>query len=139
LIAPELPRLMVDESLVSRVFTNLVDNAIRHTPNNGHVRLEATHDHTLPTLLRISVTDTGKGVPPDQRERVFEKFAQIPKSVVHGHRGSGLGLTLCKLVVEAHGGKIWIESGPEGGAAFFFTLPIAEEGRPLHERQPADR
>ena len=139
LIAPELPRLMVDESLVSRVFTNLVDNAIRHTPSNGHVRLEATHDHTLPTLLRISVTDTGKGVPPDQRERVFEKFAQIPKSPVRGHRGSGLGLTLCKLVVEAHGGKIWIESGPEGGAAFIFTLPIAEEGSLPHERQPADR
>jgi signal transduction histidine kinase len=70
--------------------------------------------------------DTGKGIPPELRERVFEKFVQLPKSALRGHRGSGLGLTFCKLSIEAHGGRIWIDSSPEGGAAFWFTLPIAQ-------------
>jgi signal transduction histidine kinase len=70
------------------------------------------------------VTDTGPGIPEKDRERVFERFVQLNKGErVRGSKGSGLGLTFCKLAIEAHGGRIWVDSGPEGGAAFHFTLP----------------
>ena len=71
------------------------------------------------------VVDTGNGVPADMRERIFEKFVQVQGSALRGRRGTEIGLSFCKLAVEAHGGKIWVESGPEGGAAFVFTLPLA--------------
>jgi len=74
----------------------------------------------------VRVADSGKGIPLDERERVFEKFRQIStQSPMRGRRGSGLGLTLCKLVLEAHGERIWVEAqGPLSGASFAFTLPI---------------
>lgn len=131
LVTPDFPLLRVDEDLISRVLFNLVDNALRHTPNRGEIRLEANLEHvngnTEPHMARVSVTDTGRGIPPEARERVFEMFVQVPKSALRGHRGSGLGLTFCKLTVEAHGGKIWVGSGPEGGASFMFTLPLVRE------------
>ncbi|MCE7948449.1 MAG: GAF domain-containing protein [Chloroflexi bacterium CFX4] len=125
-IAPNVPSVAVDREQIKRVLFNLLDNAIRHTPSGGQIRVSASLERiTAERMLTISVTDTGKGIPPEQRTRIFEKFVQISKSAVRGHRGSGLGLTFCRLAVEAHGGKIWVESGAEGGAAFSFTLPLA--------------
>ncbi|MFQ3535743.1 MAG: GAF domain-containing protein [Aggregatilineales bacterium] len=125
-ITPRLPHAYADQEQIRRVLFNLLDNALRHTPSGGQIRLSA-HLNVTERTLCVSVTDTGKGVPPEQRTRIFEKFVQISKSAVRGHRGSGLGLTFCRLSIEAHGGKIWVESGAEGGAAFFFTLPLAPQ------------
>lgn len=122
-----LPDLYVDCRAASRVLTQMLDNALRHVPDDGQVQLVAVPeaDATGIPMLRIGVLDNGKGVPADQRERIFEKFAQVPKSALRGRRGLGLGLTYCKLTIEAHGGKIWVEDAPGGGAAFWLTLPVA--------------
>ncbi len=125
-IAPNVPSVAVDREQINRVLFNLLDNAIRHTPSGGQIRVSASLERVAAeSMLTISVTDTGKGIPLEQRTRIFDKFVQISKSAVRGHRGSGLGLTFCRLAVEAHGGKIWVASGAEGGAAFSFTLPLA--------------
>jgi GAF domain-containing protein len=126
LIEPQLPEVYADREQIRRVLYNLLDNALRHTPSGGQVRLSAQLNG-LERMLTVDVTDTGRGVPPELRKRIFEKFTQISGSAVRGHRGSGLGLTFCQLSIEAHGGKIWVESGAEGGAAFFFTLPLAAQ------------
>ncbi|MCS6871612.1 MAG: GAF domain-containing protein, partial [Anaerolineae bacterium] len=125
-ISPNLPNVHADRELIRRVLYNLLDNAVRHTPNGGQIRLNASLN-VAERMLTVGVTDTGKGVPPEMRTHIFEKFVQISKSAVRGHRGSGLGLTFCRLAIEAHGGKIWVESGAEGGAAFFFTLPLTAQ------------
>ncbi|HRE47011.1 MAG TPA: GAF domain-containing protein [Aggregatilineales bacterium] len=128
LVPADVPLITADTELIRRVLTNLVENALRHTPKNGEVRLEtALLPPSAPNdepALRISVTDTGKGVPPDYRTRIFEMFVQVPGSNIRGRRGSGIGLTFCRLAVEAHGGRIWVDSGPEGGARFAFRLPL---------------
>jgi signal transduction histidine kinase len=122
-IPADFPSVCMDEELILRVLSNLLDNALRHTPVRGQVRIEA-EPQVGRNFALISVIDTGKGILPDVREQIFGKFVQVPKSALRGHRGSGLGLTFCKLVIEAHGGQIWADSGPEGGAAFRFTLPF---------------
>ena len=124
-VPTDLPLLRIDEEQIRRVVVNLLDNALRHTPANGQIRIEGSlEDGTGYT--RVGVIDSGEGIPAELRERIFEKFVQLPKTALRGPRGIGLGLTFCKLAVEAHGGHIWVESGPEGGAAFWFTLPVAE-------------
>jgi signal transduction histidine kinase len=121
-----LPLLQIDEVSIRRVFINLIDNALRHTPKDGEVRVEAAVTHVRgQAFVQISVTDTGKGIPEAFREQIFEKFSQVPKSALRGQKGTGLGLTYCKRAIEAQGGRIWVEKGPEGGAMFNFTLPVA--------------
>lgn len=123
-VPPNLPPLHIDEEQIRRVLINLLDNALRHTPADGEVRVEAAIVNGK-GFAKIGVVDTGKGVPIEARERIFEKFYQMSQSALRGHRGVGLGLTFCRLSIEAHGGRIWVEDGPEGGAAFWFTLPVA--------------
>jgi len=128
-VPPNLPDVRMDAEQIRRVIVNLLDNAVRHTPANGQVRLEgrvtANRDE-----VQIGVIDTGKGIPKADRERIFDKFYQRPHTALRGHKGVGLGLTFCKLTVEAHNGRIWADEGPEGGAAFWFTLPIATAPKP---------
>ena len=125
-VPPDLPPVWFDEEKVHRILINLLDNALRHTPAGGEIRVEGA-------LLRddchalIRVVDTGPGIPAEARDRVFEKFTQLDRGALRGHKGTGLGLTFCQLAVEAHGGRIWVEDGPEGGAAFCFTLPLAPD------------
>ena len=83
--------------------------------------LEGTSQH----YISVSVTDTGTGIPEEYRDKIFEKFSQIEEQESRRGRGSGLGLTFCKLVVEAHGGRIWVESQVGQGSTFTFTLPVA--------------
>ncbi len=122
----DLPPVQVDAAQIRRVITNLVDNALRFTPEGEQVAICA---QVLPEeggRMKVSVVDHGPGVPPEARERIFEKFATgLTGQPRRGHRGLGLGLTFCKLAVEAHGGQIWVEDGLNGGAVFCFTLPIA--------------
>jgi len=121
-IAPDIPTLNVDHDIIRRVLINLVDNALRFTPADSKILLEATNslDHLL-----IRIADSGPGIPPEERERIFERFRQIKASQpLRGSRGAGLGLTFCKLSVEAHGGRIWVDDkSPLPGACFALTLP----------------
>ncbi len=121
----DLPPVFADEDKIKRVFLNLLDNALRYTPSGGQVRIHIREENGEQV---VSIVDTGKGIPPELHERVFERFFQgDTRERQRGAKGSGLGLTFCKLAVEAHGGRIWVTNGPEGGAAFYFTLPSIEE------------
>jgi signal transduction histidine kinase len=119
-VAAELPAVVADEEKVDRILANLVGNAIKYTPDEGRITVAVglEDDHVV-----VSVTDTGPGIPPEDRERIFERFAQANGESAK-RRGFGLGLAFCQLAVEAHGGRIWVEPGDEGlGSRFVFTLP----------------
>lgn len=109
--------IVSDANLIERVFTNLVGNATKFTPEGGSITI---HIEDGPDLIRCSVIDTGEGIPPNYLEKVFDKFKQVEG---HYKGGAGLGLTICKKIVEAHGGKIWVESEVGKGAKFIFTIP----------------
>ena len=120
-VSGELPPVRADYSALIRVIGNLIDNAVKFTPAGGHVVLSA---HRVANGVRFSVADTGYGIPPEQHERIFEKFAQAGIRAEGQRGGVGLGLTFCKLAVEAHNGRIWVESDRGMGATFHFVLPI---------------
>jgi signal transduction histidine kinase len=115
--------VVADRDLLQRLLENLIDNAIRHTPEETEVTLTA---RTVDGAVEIRVADRGAGVPAEMREKVFDRFVQIESGGPQVARtGRGLGLTFCKLVVEAHGGRIWLDdAGP--GAAFVVVLPNVE-------------
>ena len=125
-IAPDLPPFPGDEDKLRRTLVNLLGNAIKFTPAGGTITVGAGYSETGQSVL-FSVSDTGEGIPPEAFGRIFEKFGQVASR--HGGRtmSTGLGLTFCKLAVEAHGGRIWVESRPGEGSAFFFTIPRASE------------
>lgn len=112
-----LPEIVLDPNLLERVFTNLIGNASKFTPDDGTI---TTYIKNQGDTVRCSVKDTGDGIPPDYLDKVFDKFKQVEGQF---KGGAGLGLTICKRVVEAHGGKIWVESKVGEGAEFIFTLP----------------
>jgi two-component system sensor histidine kinase/response regulator len=118
--AVTLETIRVDRDLFQRVLENLVENAIRHAPRDSVVRID---DCRLPGAIEIRVADTGPGVPPEQRERIFDRFVQVdsPKQLA-SRSGRGLGLTFSKSAIEAHGGRIWVEDG-NPGAVFCMRLP----------------
>ncbi|MBI5667314.1 MAG: GAF domain-containing protein [Chloroflexi bacterium] len=121
-IPPDLPPVRVDSDKMHRVLTNLLDNALRFTPAAGQVQVSAAAERGR---LVVRVADSGPGIPEAEREHIFEKYRQLAGSEpLRGHKGSGLGLTFCRLVIEAHGQSIWVESGPLPGACFAFTLPF---------------
>jgi two-component system sensor histidine kinase/response regulator len=115
-------RLSCDEDLLRRVLANLVENALRHAPPSSVVRVSAA---ALGDATVLRITDTGAGVAEAMRERIFDPFVQNEETGPRFTRsGRGLGLTFCKIAVEAHGGRIWVEDAAPG-AAFVFTIPNA--------------
>jgi len=114
----DLPLVPVDEILLEQVFVNLLENAARHTPPSTRIEIGAV---AQPGEVVVSVADQGPGIPPGEEERVFEKFHRLGSSP---GQGVGLGLTICRGIVTAHGGRIWAEARPGGGALFRFTVPI---------------
>ncbi|HHS97168.1 MAG TPA: GAF domain-containing protein [Chloroflexi bacterium] len=120
-IAPGLPIVMGDQRLLQRVLLNLLDNALKFTPVEGSI--EVSVEQVDPETVLFAVSDTGPGVPPEDQEQIFERFTRGSDTLV---RGTGLGLAFCKLAVEAHGGRIWVESVPGEGATFKFTIPTAQ-------------
>lgn len=123
-IPDDLPPVWIDDEKIQRVLVNLLDNALRHTPYDGMIYIEATH-RPEERAVWVRIDDTGPGIPPEARSRIFDKFVQLDQAALRGHKGTGLGLTFCKLAIEAHGGRIWVEEGDNGGAAFCFTVPVA--------------
>lgn len=115
-----------DSDLLRRVLENLVENAIRHSPEDSIVRIASTRSPGSPGL-HLSVTDGGAGVPHGAREQIFERYVQLGLEDAAATRmGRGLGLAFCKLAVEAHGGRIWVEDA-EPGAAFCLSIPDEHE------------
>ena len=122
-VAADLPPAVMDVERIDRVLANLLDNAAKYTPAGGRVMVSASAAPAGDQLL-VAVTDSGPGIPADQRERIFERFAQVDTGKKGRTRGFGLGLAYCRLAVEAHHGRIWVEPGPGGkGSRFVFTLP----------------
>jgi len=128
-IERELPGLRVDESAVSEVVYTLIDNAAKYSAKGSTIRIVARHAGD--ELIQMSVEDEGRGIPVDLRERVFDKFFRATRDgdvSTQQPSGTGMGLAIAKGIIEAHDGKIWIESGAGGkGTRVIFTLPIGDE------------
>jgi two-component system sensor histidine kinase BaeS len=117
------PDVAVDRDRMTEVLVNLLDNALRHTPARGNVTLSATRDDGF---ALVSVTDTGEGLDPDELERIFERFYRVDPSRSRDQGGSGIGLTIARALVEAHGGRLWAESDGRGsGTRLICRLPAA--------------
>jgi PAS domain S-box-containing protein len=124
-VPTDLPDAVGDYGKIERVISNLVDNALKFTPAGGKIRITGEELSSHELIVRVS--DNGPGVPEEFREKIFERFSQVPDQSSR-RRGSGLGLTFCRLVAEAHGGKIWVEPNTPFGSSFVFTLPTAGTG-----------
>jgi NtrC-family two-component system sensor histidine kinase KinB len=114
-----LPTVEADSDMIRRVISNLLDNAVKYTPGGGSIKLIAEPSGDA---VDFSVVDTGPGIPAEERHRIFDKYSRIER--IGAPKGLGLGLAFCRLAVKAHGGRIWVDSPPEGGAAFRFCLPL---------------
>jgi signal transduction histidine kinase len=120
--AMDLPRVSVDRLQIERLISNLVINALRHT-KRGEIKISAEPRNSD---LAISVSDTGTGIPAEYLPHIFDKFVQVPDAPIGG---AGLGLTIAKSIVEAHGGQISVQSQVGHGTTFTFTLPLATGAR----------
>src|SRR5207245_8914883 len=121
-LAPVLPTLVADTDKLRRTLINLLANALKFTPAGGQITV-AVHASTDAAAVHFSVTDTGPGIPREAFDRIFEKFGQVAMHQTTGQKSTGLGLTFCKMVVEAHGGRIWVDSELVQGSTFSFTIP----------------
>jgi len=115
--------VFVDDGLIVRVLTNLLANAVKHTPSGGTVSVESARDRTLERSIVIRVRDTGPGINADDAPHIFDRFYQ---GAGRSRGGTGLGLAFCKLAVELHGGSINVVNPGESGAIIQFTLPAAD-------------
>jgi signal transduction histidine kinase len=121
-VTPDLPSFPGDEEKLRRTLVNLLGNAIKFTPQAGSVTVRVVPEpQASGTLFRV--IDTGEGIPSEAFGRIFEKFGQVEMRQGGRKMSTGLGLTFCKMAVEAHGGRIWVESEPGRGSAFYFTIP----------------
>lgn len=121
-VAQDTPRFRGDRGMLKRVFGNLIQNALIHSGAAIELTLVARPD---PNGIRFTVIDTGPGIPHEYHDVIFQKFEQVRAVHAPRVRTSGLGLTFCRLVVEAHGGRIWVQSTEGAGSAFHFILPLA--------------
>ncbi|TVQ10381.1 MAG: histidine kinase [Leptolyngbya sp. DLM2.Bin27] len=119
-IPQDLPMVYADGTQVKRVVTNLLDNAIKYTPEGGQVSVMALHRTTQ--KVQIAIVDTGPGIPAEKRDKIFEESYRLQRDVTQ--EGYGLGLALCQRIVRAHYGQIWVDSAPGEGSSFYFTLPV---------------
>ncbi len=118
-VSEDLPALLADPWRLEQVVTNLVDNAIKFTPAGGTVTVTASNTSEF---IQVNVRDTGIGVPTSESERIFDRFYQVDGGVNRLYKGTGLGLTICRHIVEHHGGRIWVQSDQDTGATFAFTI-----------------
>lgn len=127
-IADDLPPAMGDAERVRQVLLNLISNAVRYSPEGTTITITAeVIEEAGGSWVKVSVTDEGIGIAPEHMERIFTKFAMVPKPG-WTKKGTGLGLFITKGIVEAHGGRLWVESELGEGTTFYFTIPVAVEG-----------
>ncbi len=132
---PDFPLVRADFVQVAQVLTNLLENALKYSPprSDVHVRFVAED-----ALVHVDVTDRGPGVPPNQADAIFECFGRLDCHRRHGPSGTGLGLTICRDIILAHGGRIWADTAPHGGAVFSFTLPLPPKAPPQDAPSPPE-
>ena len=138
-VMDSLPLAWMDIYKIQQVVDNLLSNAIKYTPERGKIEVKADLYQPLSAdsknniehrYLRVSISDTGIGIPPEFQTRIFDKFQEIKQEEIQGTKGTGLGLSIARHIVQAHGGEIWVESIPRKGSTFTFILPL--------ERKTAD-
>jgi len=124
-IVADLPVVLADHNKLIQVVINLLSNAVKFT-NHGNITLKAfeKEDHLI-----VSVTDTGIGIAPGDQSKVFEKFKQVGDTLTDKPQGTGLGLPICKEIIEHHGGRLWLESEIGKGSTFYFSIPVTEEAK----------
>ncbi|MCX5707562.1 MAG: ATP-binding protein [Candidatus Omnitrophica bacterium] len=122
-VSPDLPRPQVDPNKIIQVLNNLIGNAIKFTPENGSITVEAVHEK-VEGVVKVTVKDTGVGIPPEDLGKIFEKFYQAGKKDNNDVKGTGIGLAIVREIVELHKGKVWAESEKGLGSRFIFTLPV---------------
>ena len=121
-IAPDLPIINADINMLERAVTNLIDNAIKYTPNGGQINVGVKrHEDTI----QISVKDTGLGISPEHQKHLFERHVRIPRQEHKKIKGSGLGLFIVKSVAQRHGGDAWVNSIEGEGSTFFMSIPLS--------------
>ncbi|HIK27407.1 MAG: histidine kinase [Oscillatoriaceae bacterium SKW80] len=119
-IPPDLPYVYADPERVRQVLVNLLDNAIKYTPEGGKITLSALHRTTQ--KVQVSICDNGPGIPPESQKHIFEEHFRLPRDEMK--EGYGIGLSLCQRIIRAHYGQIWVDSTPNQGSSFHFTLPV---------------
>ncbi len=123
-VPPETPQLLVDQSQIERVFINLVGNAVKFTPSEGTITVTA---EPRESDVLFSVADTGIGLKEDDRRKLFNEFYRVDNDINQSMKGSGLGLSLAKKIIEAHNGQIWVDSIYTKGSTFSFTIPHQDD------------
>ncbi|MEM9540278.1 MAG: histidine kinase [Cyanobacteria bacterium P01_E01_bin.42] len=116
----DIPNVYADPELISQVLANLLDNAIKYTPTGGNIGFSILHRTTQ--KVQVSVCDTGPGIPEEKRDRIFEGHFRLERD--EAKEGFGIGLALCRQVIQAHYGQIWVDSPDDRGSCFHFTLPV---------------
>lgn len=119
-IPSDLPIVYADAERVRQVIVNILDNAIKYTPNGGTIQISILH--RTAQKVQVSICDTGPGIPLENRDRIFEDHYRLQRDVAQ--EGYGIGLSLCQRIVRAHYGQIWVDSGTHQGSCFHFTLPV---------------
>jgi len=129
----ELPRIYGDKKRLGQVFSNLLSNAVKFTPPKGSVNVNASlitiinENGTAEPYIKVSIADTGIGIPQESLDKIFEKFVQLNNRSVKSIRGTGLGLAISKDIIEQHGGRIKVESEEGKGSTFIFTLKVSKK------------
>ena len=119
-IDEQLPVLLADSRRIGQVLTNLMSNALKFTDDGGAIEISAWQSDGA---VVVSVRDTGVGIAAEEQKDIFQMYGQLSGSERSPRRGSGIGLVICKKIIEAHGGRIWVESGLDRGSSFYFSLP----------------
>lgn len=119
-VRPDLPLVHADEARITQVLSNLISNAIKYSPEGSEVRVTASE---APKEVIITVHDQGEGIPPEDQAQLFTRFYRLDNAATRKAQGAGLGLYLSKAIIEAHGGRIWVESDGKTGSHFHFSLP----------------
>jgi two-component system phosphate regulon sensor histidine kinase PhoR len=136
-VEDDLPAVLGDEDRLMQVLSNLLDNAVKYTPEKGTITVAArpvSDDAERPamvTAIELSVADTGTGIPERDRPRIFERFYRVDKARSRELGGTGLGLAIVRHIVEGLGGRVWVEAKAPTGSRFVVRLPIQQTGPPV--------
>jgi signal transduction histidine kinase len=129
---PKLPLVAADEGQLRQVFVNLLDNAIKYSPDGGTVTVTMQREGRS---VRVAIADEGLGIPRGERQRIFEKFYRLDPNMTRGIGGTGLGLYICRELVRRIDGRIWVEARPQAGSIFLVEIPVAKSTRKQEPRR----